>query len=221
MERDESIDVRIEISAGWKVVKGFCDELHRKKKVSANICKSIGSDWVRVRLSEEGYHTSFNGPALHSLSQLLLTACTHMNMLYMRKVKNLFENYPYAPLHRWHSCTPAAEAEADSTGLMTWNLHWSSLNTEHETQNTYTTRCRLFCLHFDCARVAVAVAVAADVDVDVYVSRCREGNIDAGVPHKGALTKAPRIRWHMAGRKLRANHGLKNGIYQALASPLA
>lgn len=81
MERDESIDVRIEISAGWKVVKGFCDELHRKKKVSANICKSIGSDWVRVRLSEEGYHTSFDGPALHSLSQLLLTACTHMNIM--------------------------------------------------------------------------------------------------------------------------------------------
>lgn len=41
---------------------------------------------------------------------------------------------------------------AYSTGLMPWNLHWSSLNTEYETQNTYTTRCRLFCLHFDCAR---------------------------------------------------------------------
>lgn len=124
MERDESIDVRIEISAGWKVVKGFCDELHRKKKVSANICKSIGSDWVRVRLSEEGYHTSFDGPALHSLSQLLLTACTHMNMVYMRKVKNLFENYPYAPLHRWHSCTPAAEAEAEWVLLRHIQADW-------------------------------------------------------------------------------------------------
>lgn len=38
----------------------------------------------------------------------------------MRKVKNLFENYPYAPLHRWHSCTPAAEAEAEWHSLYSY-----------------------------------------------------------------------------------------------------
>lgn len=32
MKRDESIDVQIGISAGWKVVKGFCDESKIKKK---------------------------------------------------------------------------------------------------------------------------------------------------------------------------------------------
>lgn len=64
-----------------KLSKGFAMSCTEEKKVSANICKSIGSDWVRVRLSEEGYHTSFDGPALHSLSQLLLTACTHMNIM--------------------------------------------------------------------------------------------------------------------------------------------
>lgn len=231
MKRDESIDVQIEISAGWKVVKGFCVELHRKNfsQIFAN-----QSDWVGVRLSEEGYIIWWASASLE-VSAAVNNMYKHEYTCVRLKM--------YLKITHTHRCTvgihvPWAETQrvllcrhptAHSTGLMPWNFHWSSLNTEYEIQNTYTTRCRLFCLHFDCARVAVAVvvvvtvtvAVAVDVDVDVYVSRCHESNIDGGVPHKGKLTKGPRLRWHMAEGKLRANHGLKNGIYHALASPSA
>lgn len=95
MKRDESIDVQIEISAGWKVVKGFCDELHRKNfaQIFAN-----QSDWVRVHAWVRRV-TSFDEPPLHSQAQLLLTTCTNMNIHTCVRLKM------YLKITHTHRCT--------------------------------------------------------------------------------------------------------------------
>lgn len=115
-----------------KLSKGLamsCTEKKKFQQIFANQSDRIGSGYGWVRRV-----TSFDGPELHSLSQLLLTACTHMNMLYMRKVKNLFENYAYAPLHRWHSCTLEAEAEAEAEWVLLRHIQpdwWLGICTDH------------------------------------------------------------------------------------------
>lgn len=141
MKRDESIDVQIEISAGWKVVKGFCVELHRKNfsQIFAN-----QSDWVGVRLSEEGYIIWWASASLE-VSAAVNNMYKHEYTCVRLKM--------YLKITHTHRCTvgihvPWAETQrvllcrhptAHSTGLMPWNFHWSSLNTEYEIQNTYTT----------------------------------------------------------------------------------
>lgn len=127
MKRNESIDVQIGISAGWKVVKGFCDEFNKKKKIkikkrkrkrekilTANICNSIGLAlgwdwgwgwgffaWVGVMSSDEPSRQSL-------LSQLLLTTTTTARhgktWIYMRMLKI------YLKIAHTHRCTVVIRA---------------------------------------------------------------------------------------------------------------